>query len=501
MDNPDRALWLDILGVLRTQHPELCRLWFQEDIEPLGMGEGVYQVRVRRDIHRRYLTDKCLTPFTEAVQTVTGRLVGVRFLGPDDTPSSPPRPAQQRRRPASLQAESPAPDEAPEADPPASGGDEPEVNLEHKLPVAEPAPQQRSAYQPARAAHRSVEGLVLNPDYTFDQFVIGPENRFAHAAARAVAEQPGRVYNPLFIHGGVGLGKTHLLQAICLAILERDPDTPIHFTSCDGFMTQFFDAVQAGELKEFRHRFRDVDVLVIDDIHFLAKRERTQEEFFHTFNALYQAGKQIVLSSDAPPAEIPALETRLVSRFQSGLVVDVARPNYETRVQIIKQKARLRGLLFPEDVACYVASRDQHNIRELEGAITRIQMLHITDAKPIDLDLARTALDDPSAEVRAEVSMAQIVDVVTNYYSVKLVDLQGKRRQKSIAMPRQVCMYLARRYTRFSLEEIGGYLGGRDHTTVMHGVRTIQSRRRDSEDLDRVLHALESKLGIDPVTR
>ncbi len=459
MPSPDQVVWPAVLTHLRQHHPAMCRQWFEE-IEPEGNAGGTFRVRVRQDVHRRYLENQCGRAFNEAHQAVTGRLDPVRFVGPDD--GEPVATADQESLAGEFEAK--------------------------------PRP---SAYRPAATSTPSVDGVVLSPDYTFDQFVVGPENRLAHAASVAVGAQPGRAYNPLFIHGGVGLGKTHLLQAICLTMLDRNPDTPIHYTSCEGFVTQYLDSVQAGQLREFRHRFRDVDMLVIDDIHFLAKRESTQEEFFHTFNTLYQSGKQIILSSDAAPDEIPALEARLVSRFKSGLVVDIGKPNYETRVQIIKRKAQLRGLIFPEEVAAYVASRDNQNIRELEGAITRIQMQSITDSKAISIELAREALNDQQPEQRPEVSMKEIVEVVTEHFGVKVTDLQGKRRQKSIALPRQVCMYLARRSTRFSLEEIGGFFGGRDHTTVMHAVRTISAKRREQADLDRAIQLLEHKLGVD----
>ena len=445
MGNPDRAIWDDILAYLRQSHPGMCRQWF-EDIEPVGTAGGVLELRVFNTIHQRYLHKECTEPFNEAAQHVTGRLLLVRFLGPDDeaTTTQPPAPA---------------------------------------------APPLRA--EPSAPAH---ESLVFSPDYCFENFVVGPENRLAHAAAVAVSDNPGHVYNPLFIHGGVGLGKTHLLQAICLKILADRPGTIIHYVSCDAFMTQFMDAVQAGQLNDFRHRFRDVDILVIDDIHFLAKRDRTQEEFFHTFNSLYQSNRQIVLSSDAAPHEIPDLEARLVSRFQSGLVVEVLSPCYETRVQIVKQKAKIRGLTLPEDVACHIAATINSNIRELEGAIVRIQMQSIADEADIDLALARTALGDPAEAIRPEITITTIIDSVIEYYGVKLTDLQSKRRQKSIAHPRQVCMYLARRHTRYSLEEIGGYFGGRDHTTVMHAVKTIERRRGEDENFDKVLTALENRL-------
>jgi chromosomal replication initiator protein len=337
----------------------------------------------------------------------------------------------------------------------------------------------------------------LSPDYTFENFIVGPESRLAHAAAEAVSEGLGTAYNPLFIYGGVGLGKTHLLQAVCQRLLDDNSQSiEIHYVSCEGFMTQFMEAVKAGQMADFRHRFRDVDCLVIDDIQFLAKRDRTQEEFFHTFNTLYQSGKQIVLSSDRPPQDIADLEARLVSRFQSGLVVEMNPPSYETRVEIVKQKGRIRGMDIPDDVACFIAAKVSNNIRELEGAVVRVHMLHRTDGKAIGMELAQMAVDPRGRSMgglKPEITITNIIDGVVDYYGVKLTDLQSKRRQKSIAHPRQVCMYLARKHTRYSLEEIGGYFGGRDHTTVMHAVRTIERKRDEDEQLSRVIEALEQR--------
>lgn len=449
MAKPDQAVWHDVLSYLRRNHPDMCRQWFEE-IEPAGVVGGVFLARTDRDVRQRYLQKQCAAQFTEGLQAVTGRLLPIRFLGPADAPK------------------------------PSSNGS-----------LVQSASSE-AVVQPSSGASRP-SGLLISPDYTFDNFIQGPENRLAHAAAIAVSTNPNRTYNPLFIHGGVGLGKTHLLQAICQRLFERTPPPVIYYVSCEDFALQYFESVRENQMSEFRHRFRDVDVLLIDDIHFLTKRDQVQEEFFHTFNALHQAGKQIILSSDAPPQEIPYLEARLVSRFQSGLVVQMFPPSYDTRIQIVKQKARIRGMEFEDSVAAYIASKVSNNIRELEGAVVRVHMQHITDGLPIDLSLARAALESGAASVRPEVTIANIIDAVVSHYGVKLLDLQSKRRQKSIAHPRQVCMYLARRCTQFSLEEIGGYFGGRDHTTVMHAVRTVSSRRDKDGEFGRVLEALEER--------
>jgi chromosomal replication initiator protein len=340
----------------------------------------------------------------------------------------------------------------------------------------------------------SSSALAINPDYAFENFVVGPGNRLAHAAALGVAASPGRAYNPFFVHGAVGLGKTHLLQAICLKIRETTPKARIYYVSCDAFITQFFEAVQAGEMSAFRHTFRDVDVLVIDDIHFLTKRDRTQEEFFHSFNSLYQAHKQIILSSDAPPEDIPHLEDRLASRFKWGLVACMSAPDYETRVEILRNKARLRGFDLITPVAEFIAQRIEINIRELEGAIVKLQIQSAVDGRPIDLELARAALGEVPQRAERQVQIQGIIDAVVDFFGVKMTDLQSKRRHRSVAVPRQVCMFLARRHTRFSLEEIGGYFGGRDHTTVMHAVRTIEGRCETDAEFARVIGALEQSL-------
>ncbi|MEO0477114.1 MAG: chromosomal replication initiator protein DnaA, partial [Planctomycetota bacterium] len=296
-------------------------------------------------------------------------------------------------------------------------------------------------------------------------------------AAVAVADQPGTAYNPLFIHGGVGLGKTHLLQAICQKILNANPDYKILYVSCDAFMNQFFECVRSGQMSEFHQRYRHVDMLVIDDIHFLADKERSQEEFFHTFNELYQHNKQIVLSSDAAPNEIPKLEERLVSRFNWGLVAQVGKPCFETRIAILKAKAQLRSIEVPDEVIELIASRIDTNARELEGAITNLIAHAKLQNLPIGIELAREMLGaEMTAPRNNQVTLQVIIDAVTNFYNVKLQDLQSRRRHKSITEPRQICMWLARKNTRFSLEEIGGYFGGRDHTTVMHSIKTVDGR-------------------------
>ncbi len=332
--------------------------------------------------------------------------------------------------------------------------------------------------------------VPLADAYTFERFIVGPTNGLAHAAALAVSEKPALSYNPLFLHGSVGLGKTHLLQATCRSLLEGRPDLRILYLSCETFANQFIQAVQSGDLKNFRYRYREVDVLVIDDIHFLANKERTQEEFFHTFNQLYHSRRQIILSSDSHPRDIPSIEERLVSRFKWGLVTEIEPPGFETRLQIVRAKSEQRGTRFPEDVCELLANQITSNIREVEGAIYKVASLSELMHRPIDLALAREALRDAAASSRRQVTIESIVRVVTAHFGVKAVDLQSKKRSRSVAHPRQVCMVLARRLTGHSLVEIGGHFGGRDHTTVLYALNKVEREQQVDGRLKDLLEAL-----------
>ncbi len=316
--------------------------------------------------------------------------------------------------------------------------------------------------------------VPLNPQYRFDSFVVGPCNRFAHAASLGVSESPGKNYNPFFLHGSNGLGKTHLLQSLCYSLLERTPHTRILYLSCETFVNHFISALTDGNLDTFRNKYRNVDVLVVDDIHVLANKERTQEEFFHTFNTLYNAGKQIVLSSDTSPKEIPTLQERLVSRFKWGLVTEIERPCYETRMAILKRKSRERGHELPDDVARLLAEHIDTNIRELEGAVTRLQGYASLSGQALTPELATKVLRDVFTHSRGQLSMEEILRVVTAHFNMKLSELQSKRRSNAIVYPRQIGMYLIRKSTRHSLEEIGGFFGGRDHSTVLYAIDRIE---------------------------
>lgn len=433
------VVWDDVLGYVRTRHPSVARGWFLQ-LQAGQMEAGELPVLAANQAQLDYLNEHCLQAFIEAAQAATGRLVSVRFATVEGD--------GRGRAPAS-------------------------------------APRVMSA---------SGAVLPLNEGYVFENFVVGPCNRLAHASCVAVSDSPGTAYNPLFLHGSVGLGKTHLLQAVCYRVAAGTPAARIMYLSCEMFVNGFIDAVEHGALEAFRSRYRGVDLLVIDDVQFLSGREGTQEEFFHTFNTLHQYRKQIILSADSPPAEIPSLEERLVSRFNWGLVARIDPPGLETRLAIIRKKTKLRGMELPEDAELFIASCVKSNTRELEGALNRVHGLATFEDRPIDLALVREALGDQGTGPAKRMRIQDIMSLVTERFSVKLSDLQGRRRSKSVALPRQVGMYLARHFTEHSLEEIGGFFGGRDHTTVLHACKLIGSRRETNVGFRSELEDLEAAL-------
>ncbi len=361
---------------------------------------------------------------------------------------------------------------------------------------AEPTPRRAVPIEPAKIGQlESSSDFTLNKKCTFDAFVVGPCNRFGHAASMGAAEQPGKSYNPLFLHGRVGVGKTHLLQAFCFSVLERFPAYRILYLSCETFVNHFISALDTGDMQRFRDKYRDIDVLVIDDIQTLANKEKSQEEFFHTFNSLYNAGKQIVLSADCPPKDIPTLHDRLVSRFKWGMVTEIEPPCYETRMAIVKRKSRERGDEVPDEIARFIAENIEENVRELEGAVTRLIGYSRMTGTSMSLDLAREALAGLIEVRKGAPTVDDIINLITEHYQAKLTDLQSKRRTKAIAFPRQVAMYLARKVTRHSLEEIGGFFGGRDHTTVLYAVDKIEKLVVSDPDFSKVVQTFMDRLG------
>jgi chromosomal replication initiator protein len=327
----------------------------------------------------------------------------------------------------------------------------------------------------------------LNPRYTFDTFIVGPSNQFAHAACRAVAEAPSRSYNPLFIYGGVGLGKTHLMHAVGQYVLQHDPTLRLTYISSERFMNEMINALRYDRILEFRERYRSVDILLVDDIQFVSGKEGTQTEFFHTFNALYDAQKQIVLSSDHPPHEIPALEERLRSRFEWGLIADIQPPDIETRVAILTRKAEAEGVPLPDSVAMYIAGRIKSNIRELEGSLIRLIAYASLTGREISLDLTQEVLKNVIDQDAKAVTIETIQRFVANYYQLKVVDLKSRNNSKSIAMPRQVAMYLCKSLTNASLPEIGRSFGGKHHSTVIHSLKKVEELRKRDGDFNSLM--------------
>ncbi len=416
--------------------PVNTRQWF-EKLTVLRLSGGSLDIGCPDEATVAFLRDNCKGSFTRAAQQITGHLVTVEFS----------------------------------------------VDAHKKT-------QRRSQQGDAE--------LKLHPDYTFENFVIGPGNRLAQASCVAVSQSPGTTYNPLFIYGNSGLGKTHLLHAVCCEAKRKFNKAVIQLLNCEGFVNRFIGAIKEGNLASFQRQFRTVDMLVIDDVQFLREREQSQEEFFHTFNVLYNNGKQIILSADDPPGRIPSLEKRLISRFNWGLVTRIDPPSYETRVAIVQRKAHLRGLSISDEIAGYIARKVQANIRELEGALTTIYAVAMTTGKEITLELAQTALEGQIEAAAKQINITDIIEVVTNHFEVRLADLQSKKRSRSIAMPRQICMYLARNLTKHSLEEIGGHLGGRDHTTVMHACGKIGRASSSEPQMHALLDELSKQISQKP---
>jgi len=327
----------------------------------------------------------------------------------------------------------------------------------------------------------------LNPRYTFDTFIVGSSNQFAHAACRAVAEAPSRSYNPLFIYGGVGLGKTHLMHAVGQYVLQHDRNLKLTYISSERFMNEMINAVRYDRIIDFRERYRTVDVLLVDDIQFLAGKEGTQTEFFHTFNALYDSQKQIVLSSDSPPHDIPALEERLRSRFEWGLIADIGSPDLETKIAILKKKAEAEAVPLPDNVAIYIASKIKSNIRELEGSLIRLIAYASLTGQELTLALAQEVLKNIIDHDEKAVTIEIIQKYVADYYNLKLVDLKSRNNSKSVAMPRQIAMYLCKSLTHASLPEIGRSFGGKHHSTVIHSIRKIDDLRKKDGDFNTLI--------------
>lgn len=417
------ALWTELKTTYQKElSPASYNTWI-ETAKPKSLDQSQLVVAVPSKIHKEYWEKNLATKIVEVGYMLTGKEIIPRFVTGDE-------------------AEQETVEEI--------------KNL--KVPVANP-----------------IKKAMLNPKYTFDTFVIGKGNQMAHAAALVVAEDPGSIYNPLFFYGGVGLGKTHLMHAIGHQMLLSQPNAKVKYVSSETFANDFINSIQNKTAEEFRQEYRNVDLLLVDDIQFFAEKEATQEEFFHTFNALYNDGKQIVLTSDRLPNEIPKLQERLVSRFAWGLSVDITPPDLETRTAILRKKAAAERLEIPDDTLSYIAGQIDSNIRELEGALVRVQAFATMNSEDITTSLAADALKTlKSGKGHPQLSILQIQEEVAKYYHIQLKDLKGKKRVKSIVVPRQIAMYLARELTDSSLPKIGAEFGGKDHTTVIHAHEKIQ---------------------------
>lgn len=453
-------LWSEaVKRLLRNSNDDSLAAWMKE-ARPVSVDDQCLIVQVPNIFTRDWVSMRYGAALRSTLQEISGQDRDVRFVVPGASPKSEPRHNGHT---------------APSSEPAASS------------PAATAAPEVAPAARP-RTATAVLDGpsrqIPLNPRYTFDSFVVGPSNRFAHAACLAVAEAPAEAYNPLFIYGGVGLGKTHLMQAIAQHSSDRDTERRIVYVSSETFTNELINALQHKAMPAFRAKYRSVDILLIDDIQFIAGKESTQEEFFHTFNALFEVNKQIVISSDRPPRDIPHLEERLRSRFEWGLAADIQAPDFETRTAIIRKKAADERLAVSQDVLTYIAQQAQSNIRELEGALTRVVAYARAVGAPITVELAAEALQDFIAAQRPQpVSITAIQECVARYFGLRPSDLTSRARSRNIAFPRQIAMYLARTLTDLSLPAIGAEFGGRDHTTVMHGC----DRVRDQVASDRAL--------------
>ncbi len=339
-------------------------------------------------------------------------------------------------------------------------------------------------------------GIYLNPKYTFDNFVIGPSNQFAQAAARAVAEAPGRAYNPLFIYGGVGLGKTHLMTAIGNAVIDKSPEMSVIYASAEQFTNEVVASIRHEKMSELKEKYRNVDLLLLDDIHFIANKTQTQEEFFHTFNAIYERQKQIVISSDRPPKEIGAITDRLRSRFTMGLIADIQPPEFETKIAILQKKSDMEKIIIPEEVAHYLAAKVKSNIRELEGCLIRLGAQASLTGRPINIDMAKNILQDLIEDDEKPVTTDQIQKVVSEHFGLKISDMKAKKRTKEVALPRQIAMYLSKQLTSLSLSDIGKNFGGKDHATVIYSYKQVEDKRARDEVFNRMIEILSRKIKV-----
>ena len=441
-------IWEESLERIKEQlsNPSF-KTWFS-DTEPIKIKNNTLQLKVPNDFIKDWISSRYQNLIIETIEEITDTELDLEFLTPDEIKES-------------------------KQEVTSNNNDRKKVKTTNQIKNG------------------------INPKYTFDTFVVGNSNRFAHAASLAVAEAPAKAYNPLFIYGDVGLGKTHLMQAIAHFILDHNPDNKVVYVSSETFTNELINAIKDDKTVDFRDKYRNIDILLVDDIQFLAGKERTQEEFFHTFNALHESNRQLIISSDRPPKEIPTLEERLRSRFEWGLITDIQSPDLETRIAILRKKADIENLEIPNEVIIDIANKIQSNIRELEGALIKVIAYAELVEREIDLDLAKEALKDlvstDSSEPK-EITINHIKKIVADYYNLNLEEIDSKKRTQNIVLPRQIAMYLSREMTDASLPMIGDNFGGRDHTTVMHAHNKITEKYADEENFKNTIDNLIKKI-------
>ncbi len=448
--------WDEILEILKKEH-DIMDVSFNTWIKPLqvhSVENGVINLLVPdENINTSYLTKKYYIPLKVVVQEVTNEQLDIKFSYANELKGS------------------------------SNSSDSSDIS---------------SIKNTDSILNEKKRQANLNPNYTFDNFVVGGNNNFAHAYALAVAESPAEMYNPLFIYGGVGLGKTHLMHSIGNFILDRNPDMNVRCVTSEVFTNEVINAIRSENqqaIVEFRDKYRNLDVLLIDDIQFIIGKERSQEEFFHTFNTLKESNKQIVISSDKPPKQMATLESRFKSRFEMGLTVDISSPDYETRMAIIKKKAEIEGYNIDDDIFEYIATNIKSNIRELEGALTKIVAFSRVSRKPINIDIAKEVLKDIiSTDDNKEITPELIINTVAEHFNIPVSDLSSKNRSQEIVFPRQIAMYLCRQLTETSLQVVGQLLGKRDHTTVMHAIEKIQNEISSNESTRNVVEVIKKKI-------
>ena len=439
--------WDEILETVKTEH-ELSDVSFKTWLKPLtihSIDDQVVTILVpSQQVGLNYISKKYALPLKVAISELTGSDYDIRFVLPEDV-----------------------------------------QNVEKEVPVS-------TNY------NTSMEMANLNPKYTFDTFVVGSNNKFAHAASLAVAESPGEIYNPLFLYGGVGLGKTHLMHSVAHFILERNPSTKILYTTSEEFTNELIEAIRNGNntaMTKFREKYRNIDVLLIDDIQFIIGKESTQEEFFHTFNALQTQGKQIILTSDKPPKEMETLEERIRSRFEWGLMADIGVPDYETRMAILRKKAESDNFDIDDEVLSYIANNIKSNVRELEGALNKLlaynNLVHI----PITMDIAEKELSNIiTPDKPREITPQLIIEVVSEHYHISVDQMISKTRSSDVAKPRQIAMYLCKNMTESPLDTIGSLLGGRDHSTIIHGIKKVTEEYEKNETTRNMIETIKKKI-------